>query len=64
MDNKKLCVVNAVLWGVGIVLLLAAAFDVTSVSDNKLIFLALVCFVGNVIIKRIAKGTSTGTCCK
>ena len=62
MENKSACVVNAVLWGVGILLLLAAAFDVLPITDNLAIFLALACFVINVVIKRIAKCTSS--CCK
>ena len=61
MDSKKVCVVNLVLKGLGILMLLAAAFDVTAVSDNVMIFWALACFVVASVIKRIAKGTS---CCK
>jgi len=61
MDNKKVCVVNSVLKGLGVLLLLAAAFDVTTVSDDLMIFLALACFVVSSVIKGIAKGTS---CCK
>lgn len=62
MDNKKTCVINSVLWGVGILLLLAAAFDVLPIADNLAIFLALACFIINAVIKRIAKGASS--CCK
>jgi hypothetical protein len=42
-------------------LLLAAAFDVTPVADNLIIFWALGCFVVSAVIKRIAKASS---CCK
>ena len=59
MENNKLCVVNTILWGVCILLLLAAAFDILPLSDNKVIFFALACFIINVVIKKIAKGTST-----
>jgi len=62
MENKNLCIINTILWGAGILLLLAAAFDVLPISDNKVIFLALACFILNVVIKRIAKSTSS--CCK
>jgi len=62
MESKNTCVVNAVLWGVGILLLLAAAFDVLPMPDNQVIFLALACFVIGAVIRRIAKGT--GSCCK
>jgi len=63
MDNKNTCVINAVLWGAGILLLLAAAFDVfPAIGDNQLIFLALACFVIGAVIKKIVKGTSS--CCK
>ena len=56
-------IVRAVLWGLGIVLLLAAAFDVTYVPDNQMIFLALACFVISCVVKRIAKAGG-GSCCK
>jgi len=62
MENKKTCVINAVLWGAGILLLLAAAFDVLPISDNLAIFLGIACFIISAVIKRIVKGTSS--CCK
>jgi len=55
MESKNIKVVNIVVWGVGVLLLLAAAFDVLPISDNKVIFLALACFIVNIVIKRIAK---------
>jgi len=61
MENKNSCVVSAILWGAGILMLLAAAFDVLPIADNLAIFLALACFIINLVIKRIAKGSS---CCK
>ena len=61
MDNKAIGTVRAVLWGLAMFLLLAAAFDVTPVSDNLIIFWALGCFVVSAVIKRIAKSSS---CCK
>lgn len=62
MENKNMCIINAVLNGAGILLLLAAAFDVLPISDNKVIFLAIACFIIGGIIKKISKGT--GSCCK
>jgi len=62
MENKNTCVINSILWGAGILLLLAAAFDVLPLSDNLIIFLALACFIIGAVIKKIAKGTSS--CCK
>jgi len=62
MENKNTCMCNTVLNGVGILLLLAAAFDVLPISDNRVIFLALACFIISVIIKKITKGPSS--CCK
>ena len=62
MENKNRCVINAILNGVGILLLLAAAFDLLPISDNKAIFLGLACFIISAVIKKIAKGTSS--CCK
>jgi len=62
MENKNTCVINSVLWGAGILLLLAAAFDVLPVADNMIIFFALACFIIGAVVKRIAKGT--GGCCK
>jgi hypothetical protein len=51
-----------ILNGVGILLLLAAAFDVLPWSDNKVIFIALACFIVSGIIKKVTKGTNS--CCK
>lgn len=62
MENKEKCFIGPVLWGVGVLLLLAAAFDILPLSDNLVIFLALACFIVNVVIKKISKGTSS--CCK
>ncbi len=62
MENKIIGIVRALLWGLGILMLLAAAFDVLPITDNLAIFLALACFVINGVIKRIAK--SSGACCK
>jgi hypothetical protein len=62
MENKPTCAVSAILVGAGILLLLAAAFDVLPISDNMSIFLALACFIVNSVIKKIAKGSSS--CCK
>lgn len=62
MENKNTCMCNAILNGLGILLLLAAAFDVLPLSDNLVIFLALACFIISAVIKKIAKGTSN--CCK
>lgn len=61
MENKAVSTTRAILWGAGILLLLAAAFDVTPVADNLMIFLALGCFVVSGVVKRIAK---SGGCCK
>lgn len=60
MGNK--CVCNSILWGAGILLLLAAAFDILPLSDNLVIFLALACFIIAGVINKITKGT--GSCCK
>ncbi|MEW6170201.1 MAG: hypothetical protein AB1472_01370 [Candidatus Omnitrophota bacterium] len=63
MDIKGKCVIGVILWGVGLLLLLAAAFDILPMEDNKIIFLALACFVIGAVIKKISKG-SGGSCCK
>ena len=57
-----MCMCNSILNGVGILLLLAAVFDVLPLSDNLVIFLALVCFIISAVIKKIMKGMSS--CCK
>ena len=62
MENKNVCMCSPILCSAGILLLLAAAFDVLPLSDNLVIFIAIACFVISGIIKKIAKGTST--CCK
>ncbi|MFA6358652.1 MAG: hypothetical protein WCY09_08375 [Candidatus Omnitrophota bacterium] len=61
MDVKVISKVRAVLWGAGILLLLAGALDITQFEDNLLIFLALACFVISAVIKKIANG---GDCSK
>ena len=62
MENKNTCMCTAILKGVGILLLLAAAFDVLPLADNLVIFLALACFIISGIIKKVTKGMSS--CCK
>ncbi|MDD5562007.1 MAG: hypothetical protein PHT50_07795 [Candidatus Omnitrophica bacterium] len=62
MENKNTCICIPILTGVGILLLLAAAFDVLPLSDNLVIFIALACFIISAIMKKIVKGTSS--CCK
>ena len=61
MENKAIGVVSAILWGAGILLLLAAAFDILPIEDNLAIFLAIACFILKAVIKRIAKSSG---CCK
>ena len=63
MEKKNTCVCDAILWGIGILLLLAAAFDILPLSDNLVIFLAIACFIISAVIKRIARGTGS-SCCK
>lgn len=61
MNSKATVIITSVLQGAGILLLLAAAFDVTGVADNTMIFLALSAFIISGIIRRIASG---GCSCK
>jgi hypothetical protein len=60
--EKNACMCNAILNGIGILLLLAAAFDILPLADNLVIFLALACFIISAVIRKIGKGTSS--CCK
>jgi hypothetical protein len=62
MESKKTCICNSILCGVGILLLLAAAFDILPISDNLAIFLGIACFIVSGIINKVTKGSST--CCK
>lgn len=62
MESKNTCIINTVLWVTGLLLLLAAAFDVLPIADNLTIFLAIVCFVIGAAIKKVTKGV--GSCCK
>jgi len=62
MENKNTCVCHAILCGAGILLLLAAAFDVLPLKDNLVIFIALACFIISGIIKKVTKSSSS--CCK
>jgi hypothetical protein len=61
MEGKGTCIITTVLWVAGLLLLIAGAFDVLPVSDNKVMFAAIACFIIGGAIKRIAKG---GSCCK
>ncbi|MBU0504226.1 MAG: hypothetical protein ABH882_04310 [Candidatus Omnitrophota bacterium] len=61
MENKNTCFIKSILWVAAILMLLAAAFDILPVSDNKVIFLALSCFIVAGVIKMVEKG---GGCCK
>lgn len=56
-----MCMRNMVLDGVGILLLLAAAFDVLPLTDNLVIFLVLACFIISAIVKKAIKGINS--CC-
>ena len=63
MENKgNCCVISTILWAAGVLLLLAAAFDILPLVDNQVIFIAIACFIIGGVIKKIQKG-STG-CCK
>ncbi len=62
MENKSTCMCSPILCGAGVLLLLAAAFDVLPLADNLVIFIALACFIVSGIIKKISKGASS--CCK
>jgi hypothetical protein len=62
MENKNSCMCNTVLNALGVLLLLAAAFDILPLSDNFVIFCALACFIVSAAIKKISKGA--GSCCK
>lgn len=64
MENKSTCVITSILWALGLILLLAAAFDVLPISDNKIIFIALACFILIGVVKKIGKaGGGGGSCC-
>jgi len=62
MENKNNCACTTILNVAGILLLLAAAFDVLPLSDNLVIFLAIACFIISSAAKKILKGKSA--CCK
>ena len=59
-ENKPIEIGTAVLWPVGMLLLLAAAFDVLPMEDNVVIFLALGCFVLAGVIKKFTQGCCCG----
>ncbi|OGW75669.1 MAG: hypothetical protein A2Z72_03060 [Omnitrophica bacterium RBG_13_46_9] len=58
MESKD--AVGVILVGLGVLLLLASAFDLVPNLDNVLIFLGLACFIAAGVIKKITKGG----CCK
>jgi hypothetical protein len=60
MENKNVNIISSILWCVGILLLLAGAFDVLPIEDNKVMFAGIACFIISVFIKKISKGS----CCK
>ncbi|MBN1354438.1 MAG: hypothetical protein JW994_07200 [Candidatus Omnitrophica bacterium] len=56
MGNKSTGIITAVLGGIGILLLLASAFDLVPSMDNALVFLGIACLIIAGIIKKIGKG--------
>ena len=62
MENKNTCVITTILWAVGLLLLMAAAFDILPISDNKIIFFAIACFILIGVVKKIGKAGG-GSCC-
>lgn len=60
--EKNSCKCGLILNGAGILLLLAAAFDVLPWADNLVIFLAVACFIVSGIIKKVTGGKDS--CCK
>ncbi|MFH1593272.1 MAG: hypothetical protein ABID09_01075 [Candidatus Omnitrophota bacterium] len=60
MKNKTVNAMSPILCGIGILLFLAAAFDILPAQDNLLVFLGIACFIISGIIKKI----SNGSCCK
>ncbi|MBL7155622.1 MAG: hypothetical protein ISS90_00590 [Candidatus Omnitrophica bacterium] len=59
MEVKSANAATTILFGAGILLLLASAFDLVPKLDNALVFFGIACFIVGGIIKRI-KG---GGCC-
>ena len=57
MENKGVKIVNAILFGVGILLFLAAGFDLLPAQDNLLVFLGIACFIIVSVIKKISKSS-------
>jgi hypothetical protein len=54
------CIVISILSGVGVLLLLAAGFDLMPEQDNLLVFLGITCFIVSSVIRKISKSS----CCK
>jgi len=59
MENKSTGALTAILAGLGILLLLASAFDLVPNMDNIFVFLGLACFIILGVIRKIKGG-----CCK
>ena len=60
MEKKSVNILTPILFGVGVLLLLAAGFDILPAQDNLLVFLGIACFIIAGVIKKISKGG----CCK
>ena len=60
MGEKKVNVPSAILVGLGILILLAAGFDIFPAQDNVLVFSGIACFIIAGVIRKI----SGGGCCK
>ncbi|MDP8259198.1 MAG: hypothetical protein P9L90_07265 [Candidatus Aadella gelida] len=60
MGTTTVCILTSVLPGLGILLLLAAGFDLFPPQDNLLVFLGIACFIISSVIKKISKTD----CCK
>ncbi|MBN1527003.1 MAG: hypothetical protein JW919_05445 [Candidatus Omnitrophica bacterium] len=55
MDQKRVNNIAAVLNLIGILILLAAAFDIAPVADNVMIFVGIVCFIVGAFLRRLLK---------
>ena len=56
MEGKKTNAASAILVGVGILILLAAGFDIFPAQDNVLVFLGIACFIIAGVVRKISNG--------
>jgi hypothetical protein len=55
MNDQTIKIVTAIMNGIGVLLLLAAGFDLVPAQDNLVVFLGIACFIVAGVFRKVAK---------